>query len=67
MTTNNLKTFRVYVHERWVQTYEVQATSPEEAKHKASHGQGTALDNECEYIEPLDNPADWTVDEVDEK
>ncbi len=56
--------YKVFAHEDWIQTYEVEASSEEEAKLKVHCGLGTALDNEFEFCDMGDENL-WNVEEAD--
>lgn len=57
-----MKTFVLAVREVWVQLFEIEAESKEDAKTRVHRGEGTAVDNSLEYSHTLD-PETWTVDE----
>ena len=56
-----MKTYKVFAHEDWIQTYEVKANSEEEARLKVARGQGTAIDNQLEFCDMGDENL-WNVE-----
>jgi len=50
----------VFVRERWIQGYEVEAESKEEAKALIAAGEGDAIEGDFEYDESED-PETWRV------
>ena len=56
----------VFVREKWIQGYEVEAESKEEAKALVAAGEGDELEDYVEYDESLD-PETWRVIDAPEE
>ncbi len=53
----------VHVREVWVQSVEVEANSPEEAKQRICEGKGYTIEDRFEFSRSLE-PETWTVEKV---
>lgn len=60
-----MKTYRVFVKEVWVQAFDIEAESKEEAIKLITEGDGDIVQDELDYSHSLD-PDTWTVEELDE-
>jgi len=60
-----MKIYRVFVKEVWVQAFDIEAESKEEAIKLITEGDGDIVQDELDYSHSLD-PDTWTVEELDE-